>query len=112
MSEMTSHTTPPTIRHPSPLEYNWTVWNHLPLPFETDWSINGYEPIISGIDTVEMAVGICKSIPPILIQKSMLYFTKSQNCSVYRLSLSTVGKHYPVCAIQVTKVTNYSRLCD
>ena len=77
MSEMTSHTSPPTIRHPSPLEYNWTVWNHLPLPFETDWSINGYEPIISGIDTVEMAVGICKSIPPILIQKSMLYFTKS-----------------------------------
>ena len=57
------------------LSDQWTLWSHLPHPFETDWSINGYKAI-SDLDSVEDAVGLCKSIPPVLVQTSMLYLTK------------------------------------
>jgi len=57
------------------LSDNWTLWSHLPHPFETDWSINGYK-VISDIHTVEYMVGLCKSIPPVLIQTIMLYLMK------------------------------------
>jgi len=57
------------------LSENWTLWSHLPHPYETDWSINGYKTI-SDLVTVEETVGLCKSIPPSLIQTSMLYLTK------------------------------------
>jgi translation initiation factor 4E len=64
--------TSPDLAHP--LSNKWTLWNH--LPHETDWSINGYK-VVDTVNTVEQTVGLCKAIPPVLPQTSMLYFMKN-----------------------------------
>jgi len=63
-----------TSELPDQLSNEWTLWSH--LPHEKDWSINGYK-VISKFNTVGTTVGVCKSIPPILIQTSMLYLMKN-----------------------------------
>lgn len=58
------------------LDDDWILWYHLPHPFETDWSMNGYKKI-DDINTVEKTVGIVQILPNQLVQTCMLYLMRS-----------------------------------
>ena len=59
-------------------EYNnlsdkWTIWAH--LPHDTDWSMKSYKKIFT-VSTVEEAIAITETLPPILVQNCMLFWMR------------------------------------
>lgn len=59
-------------------EYNklsdkWTLWAH--LPHDIDWSMKSYNKIFT-VSTVEEAIAITETLPPILVQNCMLFWMR------------------------------------
>ena len=59
-------------------EYNklsdkWTLWAH--LPHDLDWSMKSYNKIYT-VSTVEEAIAITETLPPILVQNCMLFWMR------------------------------------
>jgi hypothetical protein len=59
-------------------EYNklsdkWTLWAH--LPHDIDWSMKSYNKIYT-VSTVEEAIAITETLPPILVQNCMLFWMR------------------------------------
>lgn len=55
------------------LSDQWTLWAH--LPHNTDWSLKSYIPIFT-YKTMEDAVAITESLPPILVKNCMLFIMR------------------------------------
>jgi len=56
-----------------PLPTNWTLWAH--LPHNTDWTLKSYIPI-STFTSVEEAIGVTETLPPVLVENCMLFMMK------------------------------------
>jgi hypothetical protein len=72
------HTTMTTNTSRIMEEYNnlsdkWTIWAH--LPHDTDWSMKSYKKIFT-VSTVEEAIAITETLPPILVQNCMLFWMR------------------------------------
>ena len=93
---------------PDPLSNEWTLWSH--LPHESDWSINGYK-VISKFHTVGTTVGVCKLIPPILIQTSMLYLMKNNIKPIWEDSHNRRGGSFSYQIPSNVVVELWRRLC-
>lgn len=52
------------------LQTKWTLWAH--LPHNTDWSINGYIPIMT-FEYLEQAIAVTETLPPIFVENCMLF---------------------------------------
>jgi len=55
------------------LSNKWTLWAHLPK--NNDWSINSYISIFT-FTTIEETIAVIDSIPPVLVEKCMLFLMK------------------------------------
>ena len=55
------------------LNDKWTLWAH--LPHNTDWSLKSYIPI-STFQSMEEAIAITESLPPIFVKNCMLFMMK------------------------------------
>jgi hypothetical protein len=55
------------------LSDKWVLFAH--LPHDTDWGINSYKKI-STMATVEQAIAVTETLPPILIENCMLFLMR------------------------------------
>ena len=55
------------------LSNRWTLWGH--LPHDTNWTIRSYI-FISTFRTVEDAILVTESLPPVLVENCMLFLVK------------------------------------
>lgn len=55
------------------LSESWTLWAH--LPHDTDWSVKSYKKILT-FNTIEEAVALYETIPPIMVQNCMLFLMR------------------------------------
>ena len=67
-----------TTETPNKEEYNklsdkWTLWAH--LPHDTDWGLKSYMKIYE-FNTVEQAITITETLPPVLVTNCMLFLMR------------------------------------
>lgn len=55
------------------LNDQWTLWAH--LPHNADWSLKSYIPIMT-FKTMEDAISVTESLPPVLVKNCMLFIMK------------------------------------
>ena len=55
------------------LKNTWVLWGH--LPHDIDWSMKSYNKIFT-VSTVEEAIAITETLPPILVQNCMLFWMR------------------------------------
>ena len=55
------------------LSGKWVLFAH--LPHDTDWSINSYKKV-SEFETVEQAIAVTETLPPILVENCMLFLMR------------------------------------
>jgi len=65
------HSSNPETFHP--LHENWILWAH--LPHNTDWSLKSYIQI-SKFASIEEAIGVTETLPPVLVENCMLFVMK------------------------------------
>ena len=56
------------------LNDKWVLYNH--LPSVKDWTINGYNIIMSNIDTIEKMITLNRALPENMIKYSMLFYMR------------------------------------
>ena len=119
---MTTETTLSNMESYHNLSDKWTLWAH--LPHNTDWSIQSYINI-STISTMEEAIAITETLPPILVENCMLFImrygikptwedpkNRGGGCFSYKVTNKTVYKvwkdlSYVVVGGSISKQSNF-----
>ena len=73
MSVETNKINPPICTMRS-LNDKWVLYNH--LPSVKDWTINGYNVIMTDIDTVEKVVALNRALPDNMVKHSMMFYMR------------------------------------
>lgn len=55
------------------LSDTWTLWAH--LPHDTEWCVKSYKKILT-FNTVEEAIALYETIPPVMTNKCMLFLMR------------------------------------
>jgi hypothetical protein len=82
-SESSFHSSVKTTPTKTFLRGKWNLYFHLPADKNTDWSLASYQPIQTGVATVEDTASLFRALPDNLIKYGLLYWFRDGIGPVY-----------------------------